>query len=269
MRPVAPLALPEVVPASIGSDRPRFVEIDPSTLLVDESYQRNLSTRSIDLIGRIVSEWSFTAFKPPVVVEVDGAYHVVDGQHTAIAAATHPGIDTIPVMVIEAAETVSRAEAFVRHNRDRITVTPTQLHVAMVAAGDEDAVTIHQVCERAGVRILRNPPGSSAFKKGDTLAVSTLRALVDRRHALGARRVLDVCVAARLAPIGAAEIKAVEHLLCSKEYAGSIKGEDVATILLDHDGIQREAKRFALEHRLPYWRAMASVIFMRKGRRRG
>ncbi len=66
--------------------------VKPSTLLVDERYQRGLSERSIKLIRKIVSEWDWRAFKPPVVVDVGAGLEVIDGQHTAIGAATHGGM---------------------------------------------------------------------------------------------------------------------------------------------------------------------------------
>lgn len=80
---------------------------------------------------------------------------MIDGQHTAIAAASHPDIALIPVMVVEAVDQAERAGAFIGHNRDRLNITPMQMHYAAVAAGDEDALTVEQVCARAGVKILR------------------------------------------------------------------------------------------------------------------
>lgn len=245
--------------------------VPPTTLSVDDRYQRGLSERSIKLIRKIVSEWSWTAFKPPVVVEVDGRLDVIDGQHTAIAAVTHGGIETIPVLVVQAASQETRASAFVRHNRDRIQVTATQLHNAMVAAGDEDAMTVFQVCERAGVKILRNPPQMGKFKPGETLAVSTINSLVNRRHAAGARKVLDVCAATNAAPVTAHMIKAVEVLMFSKEYQADIDPSRISEIIVAKGvALDSEAHRFSAERKVPFWRAYASVIFMnRRARRAG
>ena len=39
----------------------------------------------------------------------DGSLHVIDGQHTAISAASHPRVDRIPVMVVEAEDDLTRA----------------------------------------------------------------------------------------------------------------------------------------------------------------
>lgn len=268
-RQIAALHFPDIVPAAITTEPPEMRLVAPALLSVDEKYQRGLSERSVKLIRKIVSEWDWRAFKPPVVVEVDGGLQVIDGQHTAIGAVTHGGIAEIPVLIVKAAEQEARASAFVRHNRDRITVTPTQLHNAMVAAGDEDAVTVAQVCGRAGVTILRNPPAMGKYRPGDTLAVTTIRALVNRRHAKGAREVLEICVKAGMAPVSSAAIKAVEHLLFAPEYKGDIEAERIVLVLSAHAStLDQEAARFAAERKVPLWRALASVIYMNRRKTR-
>lgn len=271
-RPIAALKLPDVTPGVVTGLPPEYRLVDPSALYVDLDYQRGLSERSIKLIRKIVSEWDWSAFKPPIVQEVDGQLEVIDGQHTAIAACTHGGISLIPVMVTIPNEVSGRATAFVRHNRDRIQVTPTQLHTAMVAAGDEDALTIDQVCARSGIRILKNPPPMNKYQPGDTVAITTLRALVNRRHAIGARKVLEVCAATQSAPVSADLIKAVDHLLHADEYKTEIDGARIALVVTAMgNALLGETERFATERKVQRWRAMASVIFMnrRKGIRNG
>ncbi|MGO7815405.1 hypothetical protein ACC674_38205, partial [Rhizobium ruizarguesonis] len=51
---------------------------------------------------------------------------VLDGQHTAIAAASNPHIDVIPVMIVDAEDTVSQAKAFIGQNTERLGVTTLQ-----------------------------------------------------------------------------------------------------------------------------------------------
>lgn len=271
-RRIESLSLPDITPGGDVGDEPRFSRVDPKALLVDETYQRNLSEQSIRLIRRIVSEWSWTAFKPPVVVETDTGLHVIDGQHTAIAAATHPGISEIPVMIIKADAQTDRAEAFVRHNRDRIQISQTQLHFAMVAAGNDEALTLQQVCERAGARILKQPPAQGRFKVGDTMAIVALRGLVNRRHAKGAREVLQACVEGQLAPVSANALKAVETLLFDPEYSGNVSSVDLATVIREEGAqLEKSVALFAAEHGVPLWRAMVAVLFRaaKKGKRHG
>ncbi len=177
LRPINGLDLPDVAPAALPDWLPEVRQVDPVTLFVDEKYQRGLSDRSMRLIRKIVSQWSWLAFKPPIVVDVEGKLHVIDGQHTAIGAVTHGGIGTMPVLVVRAKAVGERASAFVRHNRDRIQVTATQLHAALVAAGDEDALDVAAICERAGIRLLKNPPPMARYKARDCVAISAIMSL--------------------------------------------------------------------------------------------
>lgn len=274
LRPIAALRMPDIVPGTPASPRPKFINVEPSALLVDETYQRDLGDRSVRLIRRIVAGWDWRAFKPPVVV-ADGQdrYHVLDGQHTAIAAASHPLIKTIPIMVVEAAVQAERANAFVKHNRDRLQITNTQLHAALVAAGDTDALTIEQVCARAGARVLKHPPGMGRFAVGDTMAIQALKALIGRRHAQGARRVVEICVQGQMAPVSASGLKAVEELLFGQSYAGEITDADLVTTIREMGVLaDKEAARFSAEHDLLLWKALTVTLFrntkkVRRGRR--
>ena len=268
-RRIKALSMPDVTPAVISTKMPEMRLVSPGDLYVDEGYQRDLSERSIRLIRKIVEQWDWRAYKPPIVADNGGWLEVIDGQHTAIAAVSHGGIDALRVMVVEATERSERAHAFVRHNRDRVIVTATQTHAALVEAGDEDALTIKNVCDRAGVKILKNPPQFARFKPGETLAIAAIRSLVSRRHGRKSREVLEVCVAAGMAPVSAAAIKAVDLLLNGDEYRGDIKADVIAAVLQANAGsIDNEAKRFAAERKVPVWRALASVIFMNRRRRR-
>ncbi|MDE2577924.1 MAG: hypothetical protein KGL46_03880 [Hyphomicrobiales bacterium] len=254
-----------VARADVNSAPPVVDTVAPGDLQVDERYQRSLSRASLRLIEKVVAGWDWRRFKPPVVVKTSDGYHVIDGQHTAIAAVTHGGIPKIPVLVIAAESIEDRAKAFVGHNRDRVNVTPHQIFHAAIAAGDEEALTIQQVCERAGVRVLRAQPNHS-FEPGDTLAISTLRSLVNKRHALGARQVLQVLADAKCAPITPDLIKAVDELLFASHYKGSIKSEDLSTIIRA-GGFETETKQLAAAKSLPFWRALVIVLSNRRPRR--
>lgn len=268
LRRIAAMAIPGIEPGGADMALPRVEWLAPDELLVDEAYQRNLSERSVGLIRRIVADWDWRRFKPPIVTAADAGWHVLDGQHTAIAAATHPRVDRIPVLVVEAGAQADRARAFLGHNRDRINVTATQMHVAAVAAGDPDAVTVAQVCERAGVTVLKNPPGQGLFRPRQTMAVACLGALVNRRGALVARQILEVLAQAGCAPITAGQIKAAEMLLKEPEYADQITTEElVATIVAVRDTAAIDAKVFAAAHDVPAWKALGIIWF--RSRHRG
>lgn len=270
-RPVTPLNLVHVKPGIADTAEPVFETVDPLELLVDEAYQRQLSERSLDLIRKIVAGWDWRRFKPPVVARTAAGLVVLDGQHTAIAAATHPHVGRIPIMVVQAADQAAQASAFVGHNRDRLAITQMQMHFAAVAAGDEDALTIDQVCARAGVRILRSSPGNGLWKPRETVAVRAIGALINRRGAMRARIVLEALANADLAPINVRHIKAVELLLHGQEYAGQVEPADITSALMAlGERAEGDAAVFAAAHRVELWRALGVVIFRRarRGRRR-
>jgi hypothetical protein len=271
-RPIEPLSLPGALPGVSPTALPEFVWVQPTALVVDEGYQRDLSRKSLDLITKIVSRWDWARFKPPIVAAAeDGSFEVIDGQHTAIAAASHPSIELIPVMLVRAASQADRARAFVGHNRDRLQLSQVQIHIADVAAGDEDAQTVQQVCDRAGVNLCRYPPGNGEWAAGDSLAIAAIRALINRRGAMRARIVLQALVEARCAPVRADGIKAVEALLHNDDYKGEVTAEDIATALIKlGPTADQEAHVFAAAHKVPMWRALAVTLFKeaRRGRRR-
>lgn len=238
---------------------PICMSVDPATLFVDPVYQRSIGDRGMKQIRRIIESWDWNKFKPPACsyAEHEGqtVLKVFDGQHTAIAAASHPGIAEIPVMIHEARETAQQAAAFVGQNTSRLGVTPLQLHQAALVAGDEDALTIDQVCARAGVRILRF--SSKTFATGDTVAIQQISALINKRGAMKARIILEVLVKAGMAPIVAPQIKAVEALLTDPEYCADMTPENITAAIsgswiLDSDS----AKQLQIAHKWPFWKAL-------------
>jgi hypothetical protein len=239
---------------------PICMTVDPATLFVDPMYQRSIGERGLKQIRRIIEAWDWNKFKPPAcsysVHQGQTVLKVFDGQHTAIAAASHPAIKEIPVMIHEAKETAQQAAAFVGQNTNRLAVTALQLHQAALVAGDEDALTVAQVCERAGVRILRF--STKNFTPGDTVAIQAINALVGKRGAMKARVILEVLVKAGMAPIVAPQIRAVETLLTDPEYSSDVTPENItaaitASWLIDSDA----AKQLQIAHKWPFWKALA------------
>ncbi|HEX8376021.1 MAG TPA: hypothetical protein VF606_12670, partial [Geminicoccaceae bacterium] len=205
--------------------------------------------------------------RPPVCAETDDGLEVIDGQHTAIAAAAHPDIITIPVMLVEARELTERAGAFVGLNRDRVNITAMQLHIASAAMGDETALTVAQVCKRAGVDLLKVQPSDGVWLPGQTVAVTAIASLINRRHAAGARKVLAVLVEGRAAPISAGLIKAVESLLYDPEFAAGVTPERLAAAMQGKVGaILEEGAGIAAKAHTRAWRGVAVALFRRASR---
>nr|WP_313418527.1 DUF6551 family protein [Brevundimonas diminuta] len=266
LRPVQAIDLAESL-APIPTEPPLTEWMAPGDLLIEAAYQRDLSPKSMDLIKRIAERWDWRRFKPPVVAWSERGFEIIDGQHTAIGAATR-GIDKIPVLVVEAADLTDRASAFVGHNQDRLAITPIQMHQAKLAAGDEDALTAQQVIDKAGATLVISAYGARGWKPGETVAITTIDQLARKRGAMRARQVVELLVKAHAAPVSAAAIKAVDMLMFKPEFA-EIDLEHLPTAIIQTGDVEKEAKLDAKTHCIPAWEAMGRIWFRkcRKTRR--
>jgi hypothetical protein len=266
-RPIAPIEINGFVPGGTPRALPIFEWVDPSTLLVDEGYQRDSSERSLKLVRKIVAGWDWAKFKAPCAVMTDAGLELIDGQHTAIAAATHPDVDKIPVMIVDVDKRAERAAAFIGHNKDRVAVTAAQLHVAAIASGDPEALAIAAVCQAAGVRTLRAPPKDP--KPGETMAISAVGALVRAQGKEGAIRVLKTARDSGIAPLTQVEIKAVELLVYGDEYSDITDTALITTITAMGRKAYSEANVFRAAHpSTPLWKALA-ITWFKNRRSRG
>jgi hypothetical protein len=256
LRPIKPMAFPDLKPAPIDGEKPIVKWVAPTSLMVDATYQRDLSERSIRLIRRMIENFNWNRLKPPIVVQAGRAsLHIVDGQHTAIVAATL-GIPQIPIFIVRADTLDERARAFVGHNSDRIVVSPFDIYRALLASGDPDARDVDNVCRRAGVRVRYISP-SSAIEEGDTAAVGLIRALVRRRGVVPSRKVLQCLVKAKRAPISAAEIQAAESILCVERRDVDLETL-TAVIRIEGTAGLNKAHAKAKQDRTPLWREVAN-----------
>jgi hypothetical protein len=223
IRPLSRESLRGIEPAEVGKQLPKFEWVDPRTLYVEESYQRAFAQRGTNLVRRIVAGFSWARFKPPICVrtqESGSILVVIDGQHTAIAAASHGGVPKIPVMVVDADDVEARAAAFVGHNRDRIGLTQMVIYHAELASGDPIAMMMDRACRASGATIL---PGAISTTKTDvavgaTMAVGTIRALAKRHGEEMTAAVLSLLVKAKRAPIKANEVAAVATILTASSF---------------------------------------------------
>jgi len=274
LRPIEAVKISDLTPAIPATGEPICEHVNPRTLFVDPEYQRSVGKRGLTQIRRIIQNFCWTKFKPPICAYAEDdvgrtVLKVLDGQHTAIAAASHPNIQAIPVMVVEAHETASQAAAFVGLNTERLGVTPLQLHQASVVAGNEDALDVENVCRRAGVTVLRTPPSSGHYRPRETIAVTTIRGLVSRHTAVGARQILEVLANADLTPITSLHIKAAEHLMSDPDYSQKFEAEELTkTIVASFLTAEDEAKILAKSLRTSEWRALATLWFRKTKKKR-
>lgn len=256
LRPIKPMKFPDLTPAKDFGPKPIPKWVAPTSLMVDGTYQRDLSERSIRLIRRTIENFRWNRYKPPIVVQTGPAtLHVIDGQHTAITAATL-GIPEILIMIVEADGLDERARAFVGHNSDRIVVSPFDIYKALLASGDPDAQDVDNVCRRAGVRIRVISP-SSAIAEGDTAAVGLIRSLVKRRGVIPARKVLQCLVKAKRAPISGAEILAADRIVCEERKDIDVEALTAAIRIEGNDGLAKAMVK-AKTDRSPAWREIAN-----------
>lgn len=235
LRPVAPLKAPDVTPSVLG-DPPELVWLPLSALVINDAYQRHVSEKSVTLIRRMVGRYDWGRVKALSVVELDGGlFEVIDGQHTAIAAATHGGIEKLPCLLMRGRDAAMRAADFVSLNRDRLAMTPMQVFFAELAAGEELAGDVDQGVKAAGGRVLKHPPPHGKFEIGDAVCVAQLRALARAGGVAYVKRAVRICVAGKCAPVKAVTLKALQKLLWAGHPAqGRITDTGLATALANH-----------------------------------
>lgn len=260
LRPVAPIKAPDITPSALG-DKPDLTWLPLSALVINESYQRHLSEKSVTMIRRMVAAYDWGRVKALSVVETEpGVYEVIDGQHTAIAAATHGGISELPCVITRGKGVQQRAADFVGLNRDRLVMTPTQVFFAELAAGDELAVEAAQGVTAGGGRILRYPPPFSRYQPGDAMCVGALKKLADEGGPPYVRRVTAICVAAKLAPIKGMIVKAVALLIWNTPHP--LPDETITDVLRTYgqDALIAEAIAIAKREKRPTLKVLCEVV---------
>ncbi len=232
LRPVTPLKSDGLTPSVLEGPAPELVWLALDRLVINDAYQRHISEKSVTLIRRMVERFDWGRVKALSVARLeDGRYEVIDGQHTAIAAATHGQIDALPCLVTSGKSLEARSADFVSLNRDRLSMTPMQVFYAELAAGEELAVDVARGVELAGGRVLRYPPPFAKFAIGDALCVGQLRTLARAGGVAYVKRAVKICVEGRCAPVKAVTLKALQQLLWGKSGFGALtvrQGGDLA-----------------------------------------
>lgn len=213
LRKIQSIPMTNLERAILKDNKPEFRWVSPTDLHVEPAYQRNVSERSITLIRKLVKNWDWSKVKPPICGESNNKLFVVDGQHTAIAAASHGKIPLIPIIVIPGLTLAQRADAFLGHNRDRLNITSMQLHYAAVQAGNPLSVAVHNAAIASGAQILKYPPQNGFFKSGSMICIGNATTIAKHHGEEGLTRALKILVKAKRAPISAPELKAVSRLL--------------------------------------------------------
>ncbi len=254
LRRIQPLPFPDIVTPDLG-ERPELLWVAPTDLWVDPTYQRELGDRSRTLLKRVVKQFSWNRMKPPIGARAaDGQIHLIDGQHTAIAAATLK-IPAIPVFIVAAEALHERARSFVAHNTDRVAVQPLAVYRALVAAGDPEALVCEAVINKAGVRF-RVLNQLSDPKVGDCSSFGAVQNLVKAHGPMRARVVLETLVKAERAPISGHDLRAVTFLLWQE--VDRVDPDILAEVIKrDGDAGLMSAQMRAKQAHMVTWRALA------------
>lgn len=263
LRRVHPLKLTNVKPMIVPANRePECRMVAPTDLLIEESYQRGLSGKSLKLIRKIVAGWDWAKFKPPVCAEDEGGLFVIDGQHTAIAAASHPSILRIPVMVVSRDRIEDRAEAFVSQNTERVVMSPLQIFHAEVVANDKAAIEILKSAIRNGANIPRSIPVKGKSQPGDLVSVSAVRRVYSADGIDKLDRVIKIAVASGVHPINSTLIYALQYIVKGGPFedAQQAADEDIARAIAAISNLEACAASMAADCGVNRFRAAASLI---------
>ena len=97
LRPIHPIRLPAGTALETAGPRPELKYIPIDLLVINSDYQRGLSERSLTIIRKVATRFSWGRIKALSVAPIDGdRYEVIDGQHTAIAALSRGDIKELP-----------------------------------------------------------------------------------------------------------------------------------------------------------------------------
>jgi hypothetical protein len=214
LRPVEPIREHNRLKRNPIAPPPKIAWLALDQLVIDENYQRSLSGQSNKLIRRLVENWDWNCFKPLSVAAVgDGRYEIIDGQHTAIAAATHGAVETLPCLVLDATTLAQRSAAFVGINRDRLALTPFALYRARLAAEDPEAVAVDAALVSAGAALVESIRYDVEYPPGTVACIGTLLQVVRRGGKARLARLLRLCMAADISPIPSGVLKGLEEIV--------------------------------------------------------
>lgn len=211
--PIAPLD--EAVAGNIPGAAPEIQFLEPRQLVINEDYQREVSNAGRRQIKKMAQHWDWASFKAPSVARTEdpNLFEVVDGQHTAIAAATNGNIPFLPCLVMDAETLSQKAAGFLGINRSRIALTPAAIYTAQVAAQDGDAIAVECAMSDAKAHLLALPPSNGAYMVGDTMAIGTMLTITKARGQSRLTALLRIGVGARAMPISSCLLKALDIAL--------------------------------------------------------
>lgn len=162
--------------------QPQLIWARLEDLVIDRSYQRNLTPKGRGAIQRIANGWDWRKFQPILVAPTTmGKLAIVDGQHRAHAAAL-VGLEAIPAMTV-AMTLQEQAAGFAAVNRDRVKINLNQIYRAELAAGTEWAVAARDAVEAADCKLATSNPSAAMKEPRVVYSIGLIRRMVSNGEA--------------------------------------------------------------------------------------
>lgn len=136
-------------------DRPgKYRAIDKNEIHVDETYQRLANQTKALALAR---DWSWAACGAIIVVERDGKFWAIDGQHRVLGAKNRSDIKTLPCLVFELEGFAEEAQTFLDTNTNRRPLSAIDRFRAQVVSGNATALIVKKTLDECGLIITKSP----------------------------------------------------------------------------------------------------------------
>lgn len=170
--------LPAAMPRAFGPD-PELAWVEVGDLVIDTSYQRDITRKGVTNIRRIAENFAWAKFGAVICAPAEGGkLAVIDGQHRVTAAALL-GIRKVPCQIV-AIDRAALAAAFNAINAAVIQIHTLHAFAAAVTAGEPEALELSALAAEAGVTICRYPRERAKMALGETVCVVAMKRALKR-----------------------------------------------------------------------------------------
>ena len=165
-----------------------YEQIPLKNLTAGQDYQRKVS---ISHVRRAVAHFNPYQINPVKVSRRDGINYVVNGQHTIEILAEVFGTREIPVwcMIYDDLDYTKEADLFANQQKYVKTLTPYEIFMANIEAGNDEQIMIKDIVEKYGLSL------SSTKCPGCICAIATLEEIFNKYGYHNLDDTIRLCVA--------------------------------------------------------------------------
>ena len=165
-----------------------FELIPIKNLVSNQTYQRNISTKQVE---QAAQEFDVNQINPVKVSRRDGINYVFNGQHTIEIVAEVSGSRDTPVWCMIYDDLVYEHEADIFANQSKFVrpLTPYDIFVANLEAGNQEQIMIKELVESFGLVI------SGKDAPGNICAVASIQEILRRYGYATLDHTLRLCIA--------------------------------------------------------------------------